>query len=151
MQLCLTMCDEHLGRVTMSSTPLIKQGRYSGIEVLVFAAFFLSGLAALIYQVSWQRLLYGEFGVDLESITIIVSCFMLGLGAGSLLGGWAADRFAGANLRVFGFVELCIGLFGLASPNLIKWVSESFSHGGAVMLAASSFTVLLVPTVLRKV
>jgi hypothetical protein len=44
--------------------------------------FFFSGTAALIYQVMWQRMLFTLFGVDLESITIIVSVFMFGLGIG---------------------------------------------------------------------
>ena len=40
------------------------------------AVFFLSGIAALIYQIAWQRMLFTAFGVDLESITIIISVFM---------------------------------------------------------------------------
>ncbi len=60
--------------------------RLSGTEWLVLAAFFLSAVSAPTYQVTWQRLLNAEFGVDLKSITIIVSCFMLGRGLGSFLG-----------------------------------------------------------------
>ena len=40
--------------------------------------FFVSGAAALIYQICWQRLLFESVGVDIESVTIIVSTFMLG-------------------------------------------------------------------------
>lgn len=120
----------------------------SGAEWLVLAAFFLSGISALTYQVTWQRLLYAEFGVDLESITIIVSCFMLGLGVGSLLGGWLADGFHLLSLRIFGLVELSIGLFGLASPWVIPAVGESFQHSGPAMLAIASFAILLLPTLL---
>jgi hypothetical protein len=50
----------------------------------VAAAFFLSGFAAAVYQVAWQRLLFVIVGVDIESITIIVSTLMLGLGVGAL-------------------------------------------------------------------
>jgi xanthine/uracil permease len=50
-------------------------------------AFFLSGAVALIYQVCWQRLLFAVVGVDIESVTPIVSAFMLGLGLGAALGG----------------------------------------------------------------
>ena len=46
--------------------------------------FFVSGVAALVYQVCWQRLLFSAFGVDIDSVTIIVSVFMLGLGLGAL-------------------------------------------------------------------
>lgn len=42
--------------------------------------FFASGFCALIYQVSWQRLLFSHIGIDLSSITVIISVFMVGLG-----------------------------------------------------------------------
>src|SRR5665213_224680 len=38
--------------------------------------FLISGFAALIYQIVWQRALFAAFGVNIESITIIVSLFM---------------------------------------------------------------------------
>ena len=31
----------------------------------VKAVFFMSGFAALIYQIAWQRMLFTAFGVDL--------------------------------------------------------------------------------------
>lgn len=117
-------------------------------ELLVLAAFFLSGVAALTYQVTWQRLLYAEFGVDLQSITIIVSCFMLGLGLGSLVGGWLADRFQLQSLPLFGLVELAIGVFGVVSPWVIAGVGDWFAQIGPVTLAVASFAILLVPTLL---
>ena len=50
--------------------------------------FFLSGFPALIYQLTWQRALFRTFGVNIESVTIVVTAFMLGLGFGSIAGGW---------------------------------------------------------------
>ena len=55
--------------------------------------FFISGVAALIYQVCWQRLLFQTFGVDMESVTIIVSTFMFGLGRVRLRAGSALTAF----------------------------------------------------------
>jgi predicted membrane-bound spermidine synthase len=49
------------------------------------AAFFLSGAAALIYQVTWQRLLALHSGVGIYSVAMIVAAFMVGLGLGSHL------------------------------------------------------------------
>ena len=54
--------------------------------------FFFSGFPALIYQLTWQRQLFLIFGVNIESVTIVVTAFMLGLGLGSLAGGWLSDR-----------------------------------------------------------
>ena len=48
------------------------------LNMLLLLSFFISGSSALMYQVSWQRALYALIGVDMDSITIIVSVFMLG-------------------------------------------------------------------------
>ncbi|MEA2938478.1 MAG: hypothetical protein QOC56_1982, partial [Alphaproteobacteria bacterium] len=39
--------------------------------------FFFSGFPALIYQLTWQRALFRIFGVNIESVTIVVTAFML--------------------------------------------------------------------------
>ena len=46
--------------------------------------FLVSGFAAMIYQIVWQRALFTLYGVNIESVTMIVTVFMLGLGMGSL-------------------------------------------------------------------
>ncbi len=82
-------------------------------------AFFLSGAAALVYQVTWQRILALHSGVGIYSIAIIVAAFMLGLGAGSHAGGVASARLAPrAALRAFAFIELGIAAFGAVSVAL---------------------------------
>jgi hypothetical protein len=48
--------------------------------------FFGSAVAALLYQIAWQRMLFGWYGVDLDSVSAIVAIFMLGLGLGALTG-----------------------------------------------------------------
>jgi predicted membrane-bound spermidine synthase len=114
--------------------------------------FFLSGFAALLYQVIWQRLLVLFSGADVYSVTIIVSAFMGGLGLGSLAGGRLADRL-GATRCLWAFVgaEVLIGTFGLLSKavyydqlavRLPQWGAEPAT--AAVVLVAS----LLVPTFL---
>ena len=115
---------------------------------LLAAPFFLSGVAALIYQVCWQRLLFVAFGVDIESITIIVSTFMLGLGIGALLGGQLADRFPDRIIELFALAELGIGLFGLFSPALIELVGSLTVQHSLTVIAAANFLMLLAPTLL---
>lgn len=81
--------------------------------------FFLSGFAALVYQVVWQRLLGIFSGVDVYATTITVAAFMAGLGCGSLAGGYVSDRLsARGNLRLFAVAELAVGVFGLLSATL---------------------------------
>src|SRR5262249_49737258 len=55
---------------------------------MIVAAFFASGFAALIYQIIWQRALFTIFGINVEAVTVVVTGFLLGLGFGSLSGGW---------------------------------------------------------------
>ncbi len=110
--------------------------------------FFVSGVAALVYQVCWQRLLFAAFGVDIDSVTIIVSVFMLGLGVGALAGGYWADRRPDLALRFFALAEAGIGGFGLVSPGLIAAVGEQFVAAPQWQVAVANFLLLLFPTCL---
>lgn len=117
-------------------------------EYVLVSLFALSGIAALIYQICWQRLLFTAFGVDIESITIIVSAFMLGLGIGALLGGALADRYPARILHLFIVIELGIGIFGLCSPSLIQWVATALVMAGHLEIGIANFGLLLLPTTL---
>jgi spermidine synthase len=83
---------------------------------LAGTAFFASGVAALVYQVAWQRILALHSGVGIYSIAMIVGAFMAGLGGGSHLGGLLTTRVGPRQaLRVFAGLELGIAAFGAAS------------------------------------
>jgi predicted membrane-bound spermidine synthase len=120
-----------------------KTGHYGGLLL-----FFVSGAAALIYQVCWQRLLFESIGVDMDSVTIIVSTFMLGLGVGSLAGGELADRYPDRSLEMFALAELTTALFGFCSPALIRSAGAVAVHHSAAAIAAMNFGLLLIPTML---
>src|SRR6204780_5735914 len=75
-----------------------------------YLLFFLSGFPALLYQIVWQRALFTIYGVNIESITIIVTVFMLGLGLGSLAGGSLSKRANIPLLAVFAAIELGIAV-----------------------------------------
>lgn len=112
------------------------------------AIFFISGFSALIYQVCWQRLLFTGFGVDLTSITVIVSVFMAGLGVGAYFGGRIADKFSTRLLIIFCLIELGIGCFGFVSANLILLVQDALVQSGLVILTFATFLLLIFPTFL---
>ena len=118
--------------------------------VLGSIAFFLSGFAALIYQVAWQRMLVLPIGADVYSTTVIVGAFMAGLGCGSLAGGYLADRLTRTRcLVMFCTAEAAIGLFGAASRYLFyDWMYLAL--GGlalsAVAVAIVVFAALIWPT-----
>src|SRR5579862_2977506 len=66
--------------------------------------FFCSGFPALIYQIVWQRALFAIYGLNIQSVTIVVSAFMLGLGLGSLFGG-ALSRYRRVLIALFALAE----------------------------------------------
>jgi hypothetical protein len=51
-------------------------------RLTLYSIFFASGVAALIFQVAWQRVLSLHAVMDLFSVTTVVAAFMAGLGIG---------------------------------------------------------------------
>ncbi len=119
---------------------------------LVGIAFFLSGAAALAYQVAWQRILALQTGVGLYSIAIIVAAFMVGLGVGSHLGGVLSSRVSARGaLAVFAACELGIAGFGASSCRLYYdwlYVRLGWLYADPTRGALLHFVTLAVPTVL---
>jgi spermidine synthase len=74
--------------------------------------FFLSGLLSLIFQVIWLKKLVLVFGNTVWAVSTLLTAFMAGLAIGSWLFGRIADR-AGSPLKLYGFLEGFIGLYGL--------------------------------------
>ena len=80
--------------------------------------FFLSGMAGLIYEVCWTRLLRLPLGNTLHSMTAVLTAFMAGLALGAWLAGRWIDR-RGHPLRVYAALEAAIGIVCFALPWLI--------------------------------
>jgi len=111
-------------------------------------AFFLSGVAALIYQVAWERALYAIFGINIESVTVVVTAFLLGLGLGSLAGGWVSAHRGCRYLRWFGAAELAVSVFGVLSIPFYHSVGRLSLGLGPWGTGIVTFALVLVPTVL---
>src|SRR6476660_2508629 len=103
-----------------------------------YVLFFFSGFPGLLYQIVWQRVLFTIYGVNIESVTVIVTAFMLGLGLGSLGGGWLSKRPL-PLLGVFGAIELGISGYGLLSLKLFHSVSSFTAGSSAVQTGAVTF------------
>ncbi|MGK3961424.1 fused MFS/spermidine synthase [Sorangium sp. So ce118] len=110
--------------------------------------FFFSGAAALVYQIVWQRALFALYGLDITSVTMVVTAFMLGLGAGSALGGAISRARPGAALPVFGAAEIGIGIFGYFSLGLFDSVARITGVIGHFTTGLVAFLLLLLPTTL---
>jgi predicted membrane-bound spermidine synthase len=114
----------------------------------IYCIFVLSGFSALLYQVVWQRSLFIIYGINVESVTVIVAAFMLGLGVGSLAGGEVSRRPSRPVLLMFSGIELGIGLFGVASLRLFHWVGSLTLGLSPLGTFLVTFGLVLVPTTL---
>ena len=112
----------------------------------LLSLFFFSGFAAIIYQIVWQRVLFTSFGTNIEAITIVVSVFMFGLGVGSLVGGYLSKIFNQKLLFLFMLIEIGIGLFGLISIPLIKYINLLTFEMAEWTLPFIIYSILFFPT-----
>lgn len=81
---------------------------------IVGAAVFLSGFAALTYEIVWQRVLVRVIGATTPAISVIVCAFMGGLALGGLAGSWLS-RKSKNQLKLLAMLELLTGVAGLIS------------------------------------
>jgi hypothetical protein len=117
---------------------------------MLYVLFVMSGFAALLYQVVWQRALFVLFGVNVESVAMVVAAFLLGLGGGALLGGALSVRYRTHAARLFGLFELGIAGYGASSLPLFAWVGQrtALADGSVAVTSLTSLFLLLPPTLL---
>lgn len=124
---------------------------------MLYVLFFLSGAAALIYEVTWARALALVFGGSHLAVATVLTVFMGGLALGSALMGRRADQTA-RPLRLYGALELgiaaCGALFMLlvdryagAYGPLARAVGEHPTGLTAVRVALAA-AAMIVPTTL---
>jgi spermidine synthase len=91
------------------------------ITAFVLICFFFSGVAGLIYEILWTRMIVKIIGGAPFAISIILTIFMGGLGLGSYLAGRTIDRIEkpAELVKIYGLLELAIGAYGLALPVLL--------------------------------
>jgi MFS family permease len=118
------------------------------VAIGVYLVFCASGFAALLYQIVWQRALFTIYGIDTESVTMVVTAFMLGLGLGSLVGGRLSRDPRRPVLLYFALFELSIGVFGAGSLALFRHVGAATVMMSTWAIGLTTFAVVLVPTLL---
>ncbi len=120
---------------------------------LLYVCFFLSGAAGLIYEVVWARQLGLFLGITAYAHTAVITAYMAGLAAGSLVIGRYADRHARPLV-----LYAAVGLYAALTPWLFPALQALYAGtAGAAGVAgtgahASRFglalAALLVPTFL---
>ncbi|MCD4785802.1 MAG: fused MFS/spermidine synthase [Candidatus Eremiobacteraeota bacterium] len=112
--------------------------------IFLYVFFFLSGMTGLIYQILWTKMLSLTFGHTVFAISSILSAFMGGLALGSYLIGRFVDRLSPGSkgggfigkllnagsyspyVRIYGILQLLIGLYILLTPSLINIVNKIY-------------------------
>ena len=87
--------------------------------------FFLTGISGLIYQVVWVKQMTLTFGVTSFATSTVLSAFMGGLGLGSYLAGRLFRPRQNA-LRVYGLLEIGVGLSALILPSVWQWLTPIY-------------------------
>lgn len=117
--------------------------------------FHLSGIAGLIYEVVWFRMLANTFGATGPAIAVTSAAFMAGLGLGSQLSGKYADRSRRPAID-YAILEFLIAVAAVLMPVAISGVQSiaaSLSPHGAyqvqqVLEYIGVFLLLVIPTML---
>jgi spermidine synthase len=128
--------------------PILKSSSSTSSSPWPYLFFFVSGFPALLYQIVWQRALFTLYGVNIESVTMVVTAFMLGLGLGSVLGGTVSRSKHFPLLRIFGLVELLIASYGIFSLKIFHWAADFTAGSGPLQTGLVAFTLVALPTVL---
>jgi len=124
--------------------------------VLIYTVFFLSGAAALMYEVAWVRQLSLVFGGTHLAVTTVLSIFMGGLALGSALIGKRVDKVE-KPLQLYAFLELGIALAAVVFIVLMKiypFLYDLFVTGESsrlyrtVVRIVFAFIALIIPTTL---
>ena len=106
---------------------------------LFLLAYVCSGLAGLVYEVSWTRLLTLYIGHTTAAAAAVVAAFLGGLAVGAAWGGRIASRLSRASaLRAYVGLELGVAVAALLLPwelrLLTPVLSWAYGDGGAGLL-----------------
>jgi predicted membrane-bound spermidine synthase len=134
------------GGIVLPSGKSIRQDRV--VVIVVHLVFVVSGVSALLYQLVWQRSLLLLYGSNTESVAMVVSAFLVGLGLGSIAGGALSKVERAPLVLLFSGIELGIGLYGIFSLQLFHLVGEYTLNAGTFETGLLAFGLVLVPTLL---
>lgn len=90
--------------------------------LFIIVCFFLSGIAGLVYEILWVRMLGKVIGSTPLAVASVLTVFMAGLALGSYVASRKVDRVRtrGDLLWLYGLLECGIGVYGLLLPLWIK-------------------------------
>jgi len=124
-------------------------------ERFLLLAFGVSGFCALVYQLTWNRILSLLLGSSVYAFSLILSLFILGLALGTVCFARLVTRMKDL-VKVFGLLQIGIGISALAAlpffgeiPFINRWVYQNWDIDfSAVQLSnlLIIFSLLFFPT-----
>ncbi len=119
---------------------------------LFLVAYTCSGIAGLVYEVTWTRLLTLHLGHTTAAASAVVGAFLLGLAVGAALVGRAARTLTRAGaLAAYARLEVAVAVVALALPAvlaacmpLLGWAYRDGAPGLAFPLVRVTLAVALV-------
>ena len=127
--------------------------------IAVSACFFLSGFAALLYQIAWMRQISTVFGTSELAVATVLAAYMGGLAAGAAVAARMMHRIR-RPILVYGVLEAVIAISAIAVPFLLQlaglvyaWMfggleqpPDASGLGQSMFYLAVTFLVLAIPT-----
>ncbi|MCH8194301.1 MAG: hypothetical protein IIA65_09850, partial [Planctomycetes bacterium] len=109
---------------------------YHSNDLTIYAAFFASGMAGLIYEISWSRQIGLLFGHTAHASAIVIACIFTGMAIGYAL----AARFIrwGPALRNYAYAEWLVAVWACLIPSLLDLLKLPFP---AELLHHASFQI----------
>jgi spermidine synthase len=132
------------------------------LRLAVLGALFVSGFAALSYQILWSRMLgfVLQLGTSTYAFTIVLTVFLAGLGIGGLVHAWWA-REIDDPVGVFGLLQVLVaasvlgGVLLLAPTDATRFVEdfwlEGFYRAGSLILPPAVLMGISFPLACRIV
>ena len=124
---------------------------------LFLAAYTCSGLAGLVYEVTWMRLLTLHLGHTTAAASTVVGAFLLGLALGAAAGGrWAQTLTRVQALRAYAALEIAVAAAAFVLPwqidaltPLFRWAYHDGAGGTlfAVVRVVACLPMVMMPAV----
>jgi spermidine synthase len=93
-------------------------------RLFILITYGISGFAAISYEIIWTRMFQIQLGTSIYAFSMMLGCYLLGIGLGSMAGG-RFIRKGILNLRFFGWLQLFTALYGLAGTFILQCFSPA--------------------------
>ena len=102
----------------------VSKGRSVWIDAGIYLIFFLSGAAALIYEISWARQIGLLFGHTVHAASVVLASYFFGMAVGYLLGARWSTRLS--PMLGYAIAETVVAVWAIIVPCLLAWSEASF-------------------------